>query len=770
MPFIVKRWGFYFPGVCILLFITLGLGYDSLTPIFENSDETLHYPYVKHLADGRGLPLAIPGQRWNQEGTQHPLYYAIVAATTFWINTDNLTEHLQLNPHWRFTEVRTLINDNQNRVLHGPMDAWPYQRAALAIHLGRWWSLFFGAVTVACTFLLARHLFPQNLPLVITATALTAFNPQFIRVSATVSNDSLSAALTTLAVLLAFKFTDPKQSTHQSTNSSFTIHHSQFPNKPYLFPILLGLLTALALLTKLSALTTLFLVAFIVFWRLFFLGELHQSPLKIVTRWLTIIIAITIALTGWWFWRNYQLYGEWLATETHLNLAGRGDLLLGDIWRLRHEAERAFWATFGWGQIRPPEWVYQLFFWFSRLGLLGLALGIIAKLVQGPKRRPLPLNVRLIQIDRLVILLLWAGMSLFLYVRWVMDVGSVSHTRLMFPALAAIALLLALGWHVFIPARWAGWFSGVVVALLLTLNVYALGWLIGPAFTPPANASAGQPVNIMFPNRLQLTGSQLEAPTAPTTGQPQLKTGETILVHADWQVLAPMEKNYSLAISLVDAGGTPLAQRETYPGLGLRPTRYLSPSDSFTDIYPLTLSENPHTTPTIAQIAITLFDLDSETRAGFPALDSSGNEITPFVGHIKLVPATPPEYQPQYAAQVTFAEAIALTGYDLDVETPRLTLYWHSLAPVKYDGVVFIHLLDGSGQVIAQADGPPAGNTYPTHWWSPGETIADTHILPVEPEFTTLRFGLYNPDTNQRVPITGSNLPLQDHSVEIEWK
>ncbi|MCA9920574.1 MAG: hypothetical protein KC445_21615, partial [Anaerolineales bacterium] len=46
-------------GGFVALFIILGLGYSSLTPIFENSDETLHYPYVKHIADGSGLPLAV---------------------------------------------------------------------------------------------------------------------------------------------------------------------------------------------------------------------------------------------------------------------------------------------------------------------------------------------------------------------------------------------------------------------------------------------------------------------------------------------------------------------------------------------------------------------------------------------------------------------------------------------------------------------------------------------------------------------------------------
>ena len=50
-------------------------------------------------------------------------------------------------------------------------------------------------------------------------------------------------------------------------------------------------------------------------------------------------------------------------------------------------------------------------------------------------------------------------------------------------------LLLALGWHALVPRRWAAGFTGLVTLLLLALNIYALGWLIYPAFRP-AQASA----------------------------------------------------------------------------------------------------------------------------------------------------------------------------------------------------------------------------------------------------------------------------------------
>jgi hypothetical protein len=785
-------WGF------ATVFIILGLAYDVLTPIFENSDETLHYPYVKHLADGRGLPLAIPGQLWNQEGTQPPLYYAIVAATTaFWLDTDNLPELLQRNPHWLFTEVRTLINDNQNRVLHGPPDAFPYQRAALAVHIGRWWSLLFGLLTVIATFLLARYLFPDNLPLTLTATALTALNPQFIRVSTTVSNDSLSAALTTLAVLLAFKFTEPHSFMKTSGGAGDAKRGSGGDFTPARLllrspaPLLLGVLTGLAALTKLSSLTTFLVVAFIIFLRLFWISELHEAPLQITLRWLVIIGAVIAALTGWWFVRNYTLYGEWFATDTHLDLSGRNDMPLAQVWELRAEAERAYWATFGWGQIRPPEWVYQLLFWLTRLGLIGLALALLAKLVQGDKSRPLPLNLTDIHFAKVFVLLLWAVLNLILYVRWVMEVGSVSHTRLVFPAIAAISLLLALGWHALLPRRWGGWFSGIVIAFFLTLNIYSLGWLIYPAFRP--GGPANQPIteserqvstlNLTFLDSLQLILGDVYAIDQATNlaAKAEASKGDVVIINAFWQPLAspPLGKNYSVAAVLLAPDGSVLARRETYPGLGLRPTRYLQSGDPFLDSYPLKLKSDV-TEPIVARAVVNLFDYESATRAGFPALDVNGNEVTPIVGQIKIVPKTWPIYQPSQTTRVNFADAIELIGYDLHPserhkagDTKRestpivLNLYWKSLSPVDKDYSVFVHLLDASGQVIAQADAPPTDNAYPTSWWSPGEVIADRHSLPVEPSAVALRLGLYDLGSDQRLAIVESSLPQQDNSVEI---
>ena len=72
------------------LVLVLGVLYSLITPLFEASDELWHYPFVKRLADGQGLPVQYPDQigPWRQEGSQPPLYYALGGLLTSWIDTE----------------------------------------------------------------------------------------------------------------------------------------------------------------------------------------------------------------------------------------------------------------------------------------------------------------------------------------------------------------------------------------------------------------------------------------------------------------------------------------------------------------------------------------------------------------------------------------------------------------------------------------------------------------------------------------------------------
>ena len=114
-----------------------------------------------------------------------------------------------------------------------------------------------------------------------------------------------------------------------------------------------------------------------------------------------------------------------------------------------------------------------------------------------------------------------------------------------------------------------------------------------------------------------------------------------------------------------------------------------------------------------------------------------------------------------------------LVGYRLARDGQlRVTLLWRATGTVDASYKVFVHLVGPDGQLIAQHDSLPAGDTLPTDVWVPGEYIVDEHPLPVAPdqvpERATLRVGLYDPSTGIRVPVTHADVPVQDNGVILD--
>jgi len=132
---------------------------------------------------------------------------------------------------------------------------------------------------------------------------------------------------------------------------------------------------------------------------------------------------------------------------------------------------------------------------------------------------------------------------------------------------------------------------------------------------------------------------------------------------------------------------------------------------------------------------------------------------------------TPPE--PTIKAREDFNHEIALAGYDLKPGAhTTLTLFWKSLTATNADYTVFVHVLDASGQVIAQTDAPPRGGAYPTLLWVPGEFIADDYAFDLTSGTYTLEVGLYLPETGERLSVfdvagnkTGSAVTLPAFQV-----
>jgi hypothetical protein len=107
-------------------------------------------------------------------------------------------------------------------------------------------------------------------------------------------------------------------------------------------------------------------------------------------------------------------------------------------------------------------------------------------------------------------------------------------------------------------------------------------------------------------------------------------------------------------------------------------------------------------------------------------------------------------------------------------DTLRLTLTWQATRPFDRDLKLFVHLLDPSGQVIAQADplaglgAGPEGEDYFSGQWDPGALILNDVAIAIPPDAPPgpyqLAFGLYDGATLERLPVVG----WEDGRVVVE--
>ncbi len=118
-----------------------------------------------------------------------------------------------------------------------------------------------------------------------------------------------------------------------------------------------------------------------------------------------------------------------------------------------------------------------------------------------------------------------------------------------------------------------------------------------------------------------------------------------------------------------------------------------------------------------------------------------------------------------YQVDARFGNLALLEGFNLSQttiaqgETLPITLIWQALgSSPETDYVVFVHLLDENGRLVAQHDGPPAHGTLPSSGWLSGEYIEDAHeIAFLDRGYQgqgIIEVGLYDPASGERLLLS----------------
>lgn len=736
-------------GVVLAAFLVLGIVYSIVVPIFEKPDELPHYFVVRYLLEHRSLPVQDgSGQTLlEQEASQPPLYYILAALATSWVDTSDARELVWLNPQRNIGHPGD--PGNKNLIVHTDRERWPYRGTTLAVHVARWLSLLFGAGTVVMTYAIGRQMFPARPLLPLGAAAVSAFIPQFLFISSSVSNDSL---ITFLAALTLYQLLRVVNEAERGQFGHLARYH-----------LPLGLTLGLAALTKLSGLALLGLSGLVLAW----IAWRWRSWRYLLTSGL-VVGGLAVAIAGWWYARNVRLYGDWTGLDAMFQVVGRRDDFASSaqaLWGEFTGVRNSFWGLFGYFSIPLPEPIYRVLDALSVLGAVGLA----ACFFRRRRRRRQEGQWAAVSLG---VLLLWVVMVVALLVRWT-SLTPGSQGRLLFPALPPIALALTLGWSACLPRwRWRDAASVVVAAGLLLLSAVIPVGIIAPAYARPPLTSVEalptdlSPIEVTFDQMIQLHGCQI----VPS----RLLPGDMLRVTCYWQALEPVTEDYFFYYHLLGRDRKPVGKEHGYPGSGSFPTS-LWPADRVVATAEWLRVGEDTDAPVLGRLAVGVYDPETGRHLKPTNLQSQPLGLI-FAGQVKIAASEAQIVEVSNPIRYSMGEVAMLVGYAAEPVAVApggalpVTLYWEVLAVPSEDYTVFVHLLDESGTLRGQGDGPPVRGDYPTSQWEPGEVIADEHVVTVRPDAPAGRYrlavGLYRQGDGTRLPVQDADgVPQPDERV-----
>jgi len=405
MPKDGTRWRRAALAAIVLVYCLLGLAYAVETPQWQTPDEPAHFNYVLYLAEHGAFPVL-------QMGDYPHEYLEEIKAAEF-------PPEMSIEPI-RYESHQPPLYYLLSALLYRVTEPLGFEAQFLVLRL---FSVLLGAFLLLVAYLIVAEIFPDSPFLPLAAPAVIATVPMHIAMSAAINNDTLAELILALVIWLCVREIKAGLTRPQTT--------------------LLGLLVALALLTKTTIYAPVLLATLLAL-----AVRVRQQGWRVFLGRLGLVYGLALALSGWWFVRNVLTYGDLdlFAWQRH------GSIVVGQPTTAQWIAQyglartvqdffvvsfRSFWAQFGWMGVLIDSRLYLLLALLSltvAVGFLLWVLRVVRKqaLLSGFQRWALLLL--------LLIFLLVAAEHISYNLQFVQHQG-----RYLFPALLPIGLAFALG-------------------------------------------------------------------------------------------------------------------------------------------------------------------------------------------------------------------------------------------------------------------------------------------------------------------------------------
>jgi hypothetical protein len=696
----------------LLYFLIVALLFARNIPLFEASDEAEHFIYIQQILETGALPIiqsreAMANQdepilRWNNQSHHAPLYYLLAAGLVSWTERGDLADYL--NPN-ELIFLRNTVEDNPNKWLH--RYGTPTSDTHIAVYLLRGFSILIGMGTLCMVYYAAKQL-NEGEGLALLSAFLTASIPTFVAVNASVSNDALTIFLYSAGIAWMLRVWRLQSLSRRNQ-------------------LLIGFILAGISLTKLTGASLFGVIFLALFWgaytKRFAWGKAIQT--------MFISLVLTAIFAGWWYFRNFQLYGDPLALTATASIWGREipftlDMLPAELLRIG----KSFWMMVGYLHfpVFAPDWAYWLMALVTILGLLGI-------LLYSRKKPRFEIALMLFACFVVIAMLLYGTRTV-----------DISYGRLLLPAIAAFAPLLVLGWrsfHRYLP---------YLLLLPLVGMLFYAPLVILPQAYPSLEIAQGYPANGIPVN--WKTGN-LEI-VALSIREEVVEPNQNLTV--DLYLRGNHPDNPALIITAIDSIRTArLDHVEIYPGMA--DMRYL-PNET---IYHLPISfqlANPDTLlpPRLIMLNLEWVNLEDDVSLVFE------NGLSRL--EVPAASFYDPAYKIEVAASIAnftvMDDSIGLFDYSMPAtahagETINLSFTWKAEnAMPQYDWTLTMQLFDNESNFVTQSDGVMWW--YPTSAWIPFTVFEDVRSFALPADLPAgdyeMRIGWYREENGAFIRMT----------------
>jgi 4-amino-4-deoxy-L-arabinose transferase-like glycosyltransferase len=351
---------FLFFILVYLLFLIKGFLYASITPLWEGIDEPFHFAYIQSLAANKSLP--VWGETFlDTDIARSTAYVPLPPLMPQLVHGKKLSyaDYWQMQPEQQKELQKDLfaLQADTDKIVPSPVRLYQVQHPPLyyllcvpfyklmnsSNLLEKVFALRLFSIFIASLSVIAAALVGRRFGLIGTLMlALMVLLPGFYVDVARVGNDSLGAAIFSfIFALLCFYDDRPSAS------------------KAFLAGILLGL----GLLTKAYFLAA--IPATIAFFAFLFVKDRQRQRSILIHA--CILILCAAALGGWWYARNYLLYGTFSGLQESIyfpsvGLSARIRAALQVNWLLilKHLFVTFSWVS-GWSFLHLPKPAYAIF-------------------------------------------------------------------------------------------------------------------------------------------------------------------------------------------------------------------------------------------------------------------------------------------------------------------------------------------------------------------------------------------------------------------------